>query len=254
MQLIDVHCHLQAPVYNGILDRIVGNAREAGIISMICAATEPSDWLTVRNISKQYKEVKYALGIHPWYIPENWNVFIDNIRQDDLRYAAAVGEIGLDRKYSRHHIDIQTSVFTKFYLLARSLSLPCVAHCISAFDLLAKILKSIGPPYVPLIIHSFNGSLESAQQLSKFNVYFSIGGLLTHSGSKKRAELMKWIYPERFLLETDAPDIPPRQVKEKLHEPANILYNLQAASDIISVSQEKIAEKTTTLAKYIFRL
>lgn len=80
-----------------------------------------------------------------------------------------------------------------------------------------------------------------------------MGGTLTYRNSKKRGDVLKKIYPEHFLLETDSPDIPPVNTM-KPNVPSNILLNLQAASEILDVTIEKIAESTTANAIKLFGL
>lgn len=80
-----------------------------------------------------------------------------------------------------------------------------------------------------------------------------MGGTLTYRNSKKRDEVLKRIYPDFFLLETDSPDIPPVNTL-KPNVPANILLNLSAASEILNIPEEKIAEATTFNANKIFGL
>ena len=102
------------------------------------------------------------------------------------------------------------------------------------------------------IVHNFNGSAELAEDLIRHGLSFSLGGILTYRDSKKRALMLKKIWPDHFLLETDSPDIPPSEKKGEVNEPANIQYNLRAASEILGVPEEIIAEKTTENAKRIF--
>jgi len=80
-----------------------------------------------------------------------------------------------------------------------------------------------------------------------------MGGTLTYKNSKKRSDVLKMIYPNHFLLETDSPDIPPVNTV-KPNVPSNILINLKAASEILGVPEEKIAESTTANAIKLFGL
>jgi TatD DNase family protein len=81
-----------------------------------------------------------------------------------------------------------------------------------------------------------------------------MGGTLTFRNSAKRAAVLKKIYPERFLLETDSPDIPPVQKRGEINRPSYILYNLEAAAEIIGDSAENIAAHTTRNAAELFKL
>jgi len=80
-----------------------------------------------------------------------------------------------------------------------------------------------------------------------------MGGTLTYKTSRKRIEVLKRIYPEYLLLETDSPDIPPVNTL-KPNVPSNILLILKAASGILDIPEETIADKTTANAEKIFGL
>ena len=96
--------------------------------------------------------------------------------------------------------------------------------------------------------------VEIADELVKLGISFSMGGVLTYRNSRKRSEVVKRIYPDHFMLETDSPDIPPVEARGGLHVPANIIHNLKAASEILGVSEEKVAERTTENASRMFNL
>ncbi len=80
-----------------------------------------------------------------------------------------------------------------------------------------------------------------------------MGGTMTYRNSKKRNDVLKMIYPDYFMLETDSPDIPPVNTA-KPNVPSNILINLKAASEILGVSENTIAERTTANAIKLFGL
>ena len=81
-----------------------------------------------------------------------------------------------------------------------------------------------------------------------------MGGVLTWRNSAKRNRLLRHIYPDHLLLETDAPDIPPVEVRGMANTPANILYNLRAAAELLGESPEAVAAATTRNAARIFGL
>jgi TatD DNase family protein len=117
--------------------------------------------------------------------------------------------------------------------------------------------RRVGVPEAGGIIHSFNGSAELAEDFMKFGINFSIGGILTYRDSPKRARLLRRIYPRHFLLETDAPDIPPVEARTdppSANRPCNIIYNLRAAAEILERPEEEVAGNTSANAARIFGL
>ncbi len=88
----------------------------------------------------------------------------------------------------------------------------------------------------------------------EYGLSFSLGGVLTWRNSIKRVRVLRRIYPDHFLMETDAPDIPPVEARGTVNTPANILYNLKAAAELLEVPAEVVAEATTRNAIRIFKL
>jgi TatD DNase family protein len=254
MRLVDVHCHLESGEFAGDLDRVIFNARSAGIVKLLTASITPDQWELSRSIAARYPEVEYAAGIHPWYIRESYLPRIPELAGARGLGAVAIGEIGLDRKIDRSDFDLQVDFFERQLAIARAVDLPVIIHCRGAFNDLAGILRRYGAPRAGGVIHAFSGSIEVAEELSGLGMSFSMGGTLTMRNSRKRETVLRAIYPDRFLLETDAPDIPPVQARGGTNYPHYLLYNLQAAAEILGESASAVAEHTTANALRLFRL
>ncbi len=254
MKLVDAHCHLESPLYEGRRGEIIRQAEEASLARMITCAIEPGEWELSRSLSRRHASVAHALGIHPWYIRGEDFTRLEELPALLSEGAVAVGEIGLDRKTEKVSLEEQKRFLEKQLIIARETSLPVILHCRGAFDDLWALFKRIGAPPGGGIIHSFSGSVELAEQFMRIGLAFSMGGVLTYRNSRRRSEVLRRIYPDHFLLETDAPDIPPVEAREGLHVPANLLYNLRAASEILKLPEEAVAERTSANAARIFRL
>ncbi len=252
MHFIDAHAHLNASVFNADRAKVIESAWEHGIKAIINCATEFNEWEEILLLSEKYSILKPALGVHPWYIPENYNELFKSIDRNIFKKVNAVGEIGLDTKFCKTDINLQKKVFTDFMILAKEFELPATVHCIGAFDELIDVIKKTGPFKNGIVLHAFNGSSELAQSLFKYNIYFSIGGIITFMDSQKRASMIKKIYPERMLLETDSPDIPVALKKYERNCPANIIFIANAAAEILNETIDKVAGNTTALAEKIF--
>jgi TatD DNase family protein len=254
MKLVDAHCHLESEHFVNDLDRVIGEARGAGVVKLLTSSITPDQWSLSRGIAARFDEVEFAMGIHPWYIQER---FRDDIRglyaARDLG-ASAIGEIGLDRKSEVVPFAVQLEFFEAQVAAAKESGLPVIIHCRGAFNELIESLRRIGPPRAGGVIHAFSGSPELAEELMRLGLSFSMGGTLTYRNSNKRAAVLKQIYPDHFLLETDSPDIPPVQKHGEINRPCYILYNLEAAAEITGDSVEKVAEHTTANAARIFNL
>lgn len=254
MRLVDCHCHLESDFFKDKLDGIIEGARRAGIVKLLTSSITPDEWPLSRAISNRYKEVEFALGVHPWYCRPEDLERIGELANAAAEGAVAIGEIGLDKKSPHVGLDLQKSLFEAQLKIAREIDLPVIIHCRGAFDELLHYFKRIGLPRQGGIIHSFSGSVEIAAEYARYGASFSFGGAITFRNSKRKAAVLKHVYPERIVLETDSPDIPPVEAREMPNVPANILYALRAAAEILDASEEQIAETTTLNAARIFNL
>lgn len=257
MELVDVHCHLESGYLFDNLKNILDDARDAGIRKLITASITPDQWNTSLHLSRKHEEIECALGVHPWYIEEDFFGELDNLNGAASQGAVAIGEMGLDSKIDSITMEQQVPFFEKQLSVAREVNLPVIIHCRGAFGEVKKSIKRVGMPEAGGIIHSFSGSVDIAEELIPLGLSFSLGGILTYRNSRKRAKLLHRIYPDHLLLETDSPDIPPVEARSDPampNVPSNILYNLLAAAEILEVPAEEIARETTEKAKKIFNL
>jgi len=253
MQLVDCHCHLESPELMGSIDRVIEQAAAAGIVKLITSSVTADQWNVSRLLREKFDQVEYSAGVHPWYVTANDLEVAQLLQAESKRGMIAVGEIGLDRKIETPRFDLQMSVFEKQMQFAVDCDLPVIIHCRGAFNELIQCLNRTGVPRSGGIVHAFSGSVEIAETLLRKGLSFSMGGTLTYRNSRKRSDVLKKIFPEHFLLESDSPDIPPAGT-EKPNMPHNILLFLAAASEILGVSEEKVAASTSENASRVFGL
>ena len=251
--LVDAHCHLLAEEFGGGPGPVLEEGRRAGIVRFVTAAVLPEEWEPSLALSRAHPDVSCVLGVHPWYCGRTSPECLESLPEALERGAVGVGEIGLDTVTDRTPFDLQLDFFRRQLTVAREMNLPVVLHCRKAFNETLAVLKGEGAPARGGLVHSFAGSAEVAESFMEHGFMFSLGGILTYRNSLRRAQALRRIYPDALLLETDAPDIPPVE-RHGLgpNTPANILYNLRAASEILEVSEEEIAHKTTNNAEKLF--
>lgn len=254
MKLIDTHAHLQADIFDSQIEQIILQSKKSKISAIINCATTFEDWNYIIQLSEKYDILKPALGVHPWYIPDNYENEFKETDFNIFNNITAVSEIGLDSRFSKININQQIKVFEDFLKISKEFNLAASVHCISSFDELISSIKKIGTSQKGIVIHAFNGSRELAESLIKFNIRFSIGGTATYMDSYKRSEMIKYIYPDYLMLETDSPDIPPVEEKTGINYPKNIVYIAGAVAKITGDTIESVSKNTTNLAADIFKL
>ncbi|HOK08845.1 MAG TPA: TatD family hydrolase [Candidatus Hydrogenedens sp.] len=254
MEIIDVHCHLEAQEFSNDLDIVLDDAKKIGIIKLITSSVEPSQWDKSLELSQKYPEIECTWGIHPWYIKEEFFDDLNRLTSDSVEKIVAIGEIGLDLKIDTPSYDLQEKFFIRQLEIAKEINIPVVIHCRGAFSQLTGIVKKIGMPQKGGIIHAFKGSVEIVEQLLPLGFYFSFGCGITYRYSKKRQHVLNTIYPERILIETDSPDIPPAGKSDTRNIPSNITLVIKNLTEYLKCSENEIASQTTKNAKKIFNL
>ena len=71
-ELIDTHCHIVFPNFQDDLDEVARRWREAGVSSLLHACVDPSEIPAIRALADRFKEMRYAVGVHP-LDTEHWD-------------------------------------------------------------------------------------------------------------------------------------------------------------------------------------
>jgi TatD DNase family protein len=254
MHYFDSHCHLQDDRLKDRINEVVGRAREVGVLHMLCCGTQESDWDAVADLAKTYPEIVPAFGLHPWFVGTRSASWIERLETLLNAYpGAALGEIGLDHALDQRNDAEQAEVFVAQLELARTLRRPVSMHCRRAWGEMVRILtQQCGLPDGGAI-HSFSGSPDLIAQCERLHVSLSFSGSITHDRNKRGALAAAAVSPDRLLIETDSPDIPPAGVGEGSNEPAMVVRVAQRLAEIRGSTAEKIAEQTCSNAMRLFR-
>ena len=194
----DSHCHLTIEPAASHSEQILKLSREKAIQLSVCAV-ELDDYISLKKIKMAYPENIYHIGLHPWAIKEETNVVeTTKLIVEELSYFDGVGEVGLDFLKSKSTKDKQIAFLEELLSKLKTSSKPVVYHCVKAHNELLSL--DLGDSYN--IIHGFYAGLELAKRYLDRGFYFSLGHLYLNS---KKDELLRYIPPDRMLLETDSP-------------------------------------------------
>jgi len=182
----------------------------------------------------------YSIGIHPWQT-ENIDFAMEIQRILDrasLPNIIAIGECGID-KLKGADLQTQIKIFEAQIDIAEKVQKPLIIHCVKAFDEIIEI-KRRKKPKATWIIHGFRQSPELAKQLINegFILSFGLKALKNEQLTPLLPEILK---NNTFFLETDT------------NESAAIIELYSLISEIIGISEKKLAEQLLVSFENIFK-
>ena len=241
--IIDTHNHLDCPRFDADRDRLVAEARAAGVVDALICAGFPEGFAAARNTAHA-TGWHYALGIHPLWLNQVGDLqealstvraAVSAARSDP--HLAAVGEIGLDYYVKDLDPKSQEELFVGQLKIARDFALPVSIHARHSVDAVSAAIRRIGVPGG--VIHAFNGSWEQAQRFLKLGFKLGFGGAMLYSGSLRIRRVLAALPDDGWVLETDCPDMPAparRQSADMRTHPADIASYAQEAANIRGIS------------------
>jgi len=282
-RLIDVHTHTQFAAYDSDRDAIIRRALDARIW-MINVGTQKDTSANSCELAHRHEGIFATVGLHPIHTEKSYHDeselgimkeednggglphgFTSRGEEFDYDYykklahnpkVVAIGECGLD--YYRLTEDTkqkQAEVFIKQIELARDVKKPLMIHCRNAFSDLIELLttncKLLTTPH-PGVCHFFTGTIDDAQKLMDLGFSFSFGGVITFA--REYEKLIKFIPPDRVVLETDAPYVAPQAYRGKRNEPLYVEEVAKKISRILNRDFDEVARITIENAIRIFGL
>ena len=282
LSIIDVHSHIQFPIYDNDREAVIDRARKNGV-KMLAVGTQAAASEAAIKIAHQYPEDVWAtVGFHPNHVvlrqvqDESW--YHDSKEQKEaapekfdigqLRKLAkdpkvvAIGECGLDYyrlvESGKEKVkSIQKEVFLAQAELAQELDKPLMIHCRPSKgtddayeDLLALIPNS--QFLIPKIVHFYVGSLAVTEKLVEAGFYFTFGGVVTFARDYDGA--IKYIPLERILLETDCPYVAPMPYRGKRNEPAYIIETARKIAELKNLDLAGLMDKISSNTSRVFKL
>lgn len=207
--MIDSHCHLDFSCFDHDRAEILDNCRKLSINTIVIPGTQASQWQKQIDLCLLYPQLRFALGIHPFFINSFKLEHLDKLDLMLNQYqntVLALGEIGLDA-----HIDVdwqlQIQVFEQQLNVAKEHKLPIILHHRNSHNELIRILKATKFSQGG-IVHAFSGSLQDAQTYIDLGFKIGVGGGITYIRANKTRKTIAQLPLASLVLETDAPDMP----------------------------------------------
>jgi TatD DNase family protein len=257
MMLIDSHCHLTDPQFDGDREAMLERARAAGVGRFIVIGAN-GDFIhneKAVSLAQAHEDVFAVVGVHP----HDAKTITDAtyLRLQELTQHAKVvglGETGLDFYYENSPREEQRRHFRKFIRLARALDLPLSMHVRDAYAEATEILCSEGEGAIRGVMHCFTGNAAEASALLALGLSLSFSGILTFKSAQELRAVACEVPLDRLLIETDCPLLAPTPYRGKRNEPAYVVQVAKTIAEVKNISFEEIAAATRRNTEALFAL
>lgn len=245
--LVDSHCHLDFPDFDGEQDALIERALDAGVTRMVTICTRLKNEPQVRAISEKYAPVYYAAGTHPMSAAEEPMATVDElVALAQHPKFVGIGESGLDYHYTADSAEVQKQSLRVHIDAARETGLPLIIHARAADDDMAAILREgMDNGAYTCVMHCFSSGPELARAALDMGFYLSMSGIATFPKSQEVRDIFASAPLDRILVETDSPYLAPKPFRGKRNEPSYVAHTAQVGADVFGVDYDSFARATT---------
>lgn len=251
--IVDSHCHIDFPDFEGETDALLQRARAEGVGLVVTISTFVSRIGTLLEIAGAHENVYASVGTHPHNAAAEPEIEADElVRLSEHPKIVAIGEAGLDYHYDKSPRDVQAIVFRRHIEAARRTGLPLVIHARDADEDMERILREeTGKGAFPFVLHCFSSTPRLAEVGLELGGTISFSGILAFNRSEELREIAASVPMDRLLVETDAPFLAPPPHRGKRNEPA---YTRKTAEVLAKVKGVTLDEIATATSDNFFRL
>lgn len=255
--LIDIGVNLTSKQFREDLPQVIERAHAAGVrYMMVTGLTAPLSQAALELARTRPEALCCTVGVHP----HNARTF-DQHTSGELRALArspqvvAIGECGLDYDRDFSPRPQQRLAFEAQLELAIELGRPVFLHQRGAHADFEAILKNARPKLSGGVVHCFTGDAHELDAYLALDLHIGITGFICDErrGTHLR-ELVGRIPPERLMVETDAPFLLPRDLREARGRRNEPMYLPHVARSVARYAGRDEAELRRTTTAAAFRL
>ncbi len=245
---VDIGVNLTGSSFKKDIPQVIERAQSAGVEQLVITGTNTSHSEQALLLSEQYASVCFAtIGLHPHHASD-YSSDLDSELRDMLKHknAVAVGECGLDfnRNFSTRKEQIRA--FEAQLEIAIDLQKPLFLHQRDAHKDFISMIKSCRSNLNQVVAHCFTGTIEEVNDYILLDMYVGVTGwICDERRGASLQQAVKHIPLDRIMLETDAPYLFPRDLKEKpvvksRNEPCYLPHIAQTVAKHMQLEEEQL--------------
>lgn len=265
MELFDSHAHLSAPQFDADRAEVIARARSAGVTRLLTCGSDLPSSRQEAALAAAHDGIYAAVGVHGH---EAHSAVRDDgtehaeTRPEEAVFAAlaelaagpavvAIGEIGLDYHYCFSPPEAQRAVLARQLALAVALDLPVILHNRESDEDMHALVDA-APTGLRGVLHCFLADASMAQWALDRGFYIGVAGPITFKNVRHLPAIVQQVPLERLLIETDCPYLAPHPKRGRRNEPAYVRYVAERLADILDISPDELAQRTTENACRLF--
>jgi TatD DNase family protein len=267
--LIDTHCHINTmvknefekpllPIHNQLVQKIIDQAAQKNVTIIINVGTSLIESTNCIYLAQNFSSLWATVGLHPNDCSNEWQHDFKQIetlvKKKNNNKICGIGECGMDFHYPDYHVQRQKDAFKAQIELALNNDLALVVHTRDARDETLQMLEEFAGQIKRGVIHCFSEDIEFAKQVIEWNFVIGIGGTLTYPKNESLRMIAQTIPLEKIVLETDAPFLPPQEIRGKQNHPMHIATIAEFLSQLRKEPLETITQQTTQNALNLYSL
>jgi TatD DNase family protein len=248
--LVDSHCHLDFPEFEGKLGEVREEMRANGVTHALCISVELPKFPKVLALAEAHENFFASVGVHPDHEAE----VVETGRLVELAAhpkVVAVGETGLDYHRLSGDLEWQRERFRTHIRAARKCRKPLVIHTRDAAEDTLRIMREEGASEVGGVMHCFTETQEVADGALALGFHISFSGIVTFKNATQLKEVARRVPLERLLVETDSPYLAPVPHRGKTNRPGLVRHVAEEVARLRGIAFEDLAEATS---RNFFRL
>lgn len=244
--LVDSHCHLDFPDFQGREDELVAAMQANGVGWALVAGVTLERFSGVLALAERFPRLYAAVGVHPDTQDGQEADEETLLRLADHPKVVAIGETGLDYYRLEGDLEWQRERFRTHIRAARKCRKPLIIHTREAAADTLRILEEEGAGEVGGVFHCFTESPAVAEAALALGFHISFSGIVTFKNALQIKEVATLVPLDRLLVETDAPYLAPVPYRGKLNHPALVRHVAEEVARLRGIDVEELADATTS--------
>jgi len=247
-EYIDIGVNLTGSSFKNDRDEVMQRAQVAGVDQMVVTGTDIEHSKAAIELCARYPGRLYSTaGAHPHHADDYTQLTLQQLH--DLSHydsVVAIGECGLDFNRNFSTPKNQCAAFESQLELAAETGLPAFLHQRDAHAEFLRIITNGKSETGKLVAHCFTGTVAEVVDYLELDMYIGITGwICDERRGQDLQQAVKEIPLNRIMLETDAPYLLPRDLKEKpaqsrRNEPCYLPHISEAVAKYMNVDVEEL--------------